>query len=170
MSQSLWDLAGIDGQAASIAVFGEAVSHLGPFQSFETELDGQACSVLRLCDRNFRIADAPTLAEHLQRLQANVWLRQFEWLSRVWLPADRLPDLTKAATVRPPHRIVGLPDRRAVPAQLAGVAVLLWHHDSAHPDLRKPVIECHVARQDIDRLLQHLPAEISSIAESPISR
>ena len=42
-----WDLAGVEGLAVAKQLFGEAATHLAPFQSFETTFEGEPCGVLR---------------------------------------------------------------------------------------------------------------------------
>ena len=61
MSRMLWDMAGVDGLEVAQTLFGEKVGHLAPFQSLETVVQDKDCSVLRLCDRNFRIVYPGTL-------------------------------------------------------------------------------------------------------------
>lgn len=164
MSASLWDVTGIDALAVMMEIFGEAVGRLAPFQSLETRLAGQDCSILRLCDRTFRIADAPTLPQHLSAYlnpspQAHhLYLHQFDWLGRIGLPAQQLTRLATVATVRPPHRLRGLPGHCAVPIQIADLALLLWHH----PRQEQLFLECHVARQNLDRLPQLLPPALAT--------
>ncbi|MEO0540900.1 MAG: hypothetical protein AAFZ80_08545 [Cyanobacteria bacterium P01_A01_bin.105] len=159
MSQSLWDLMGIDALAVMTDLFGEAVGQLAPFQSLETGLAGQDCSVLRLCDRNFRIADAPPLRRYLPQT-AQVQLHQFGWLGRIGFPAEQLSALSAMATVRPPHRLAHLPLHCAVPIQVEGMALLLWHH--CHSG--QPTLDCHIASPALEQLLQSLPSNISAQA------
>ena len=167
MSQSLWDFAGVDALDIANAIFGGTVNRLAAFQSLETVLDGQACSVLRLCDRNFRIADAPTLPQHFHALpnallnqptQSFTWMRQFDWISRTVYSVDKLALLCEIATVRSPHRLDNLPNGCAVPAQIKSIPVLLWHHSPQG----KPTIECHFASKDAQKLSQNLPTALST--------
>ncbi len=148
---SLWDVTGIDALAVMIDIFGESVSQLAPFQSLETVLDGEACSVLRLCDRNFRI-----VASSFQVPTQQVYLHQFDWLSRIRLPIEQLSLLSSVATVRPPHRLKDLPENCAVPIQVSGIAVLLWYH----PDQGQPILEGHTARRSLTTLLDALPQAV----------
>lgn len=150
MAAGLWDMAGVDGLAVAIALFGEAVGHLAPFQSLETVVRGEACSVLRLCDRNFRIAYPGPLDSLAVPLQAKVWVREYDWLGVVAIAPHQLPQLTAQATVRPPHRLQNLPNHQAVPAQVADIAVVIWQHTPRGV----PVINLHLARKDVDRLLE----------------
>lgn len=149
---SLWDMAGRDGLSVARSLFGESVDHLAPFQSLETTLQGTPCAVLRLCDRNFRVTYAGDLPQLVQPLQANVWVRQLEWMGAIVLPDSEFPRIASQATIRPPHRL-DLPLNCATPAQLKGMPVLLWRHrrgDSA-------VVELHLAQADMDAVLT-LPA------------
>ena len=147
----LWDVTGVDALAVMTEIFGESVGQLAPFQSLETVLGGQDCSVLRLCDRNFRI-----VAPSLQVAAQQVYLRQFDWLSRIRLPIEQLSLLPPVATVRPPHRLKNLPESCAVPIQVSGIAVLLWHH--AYQG--QPILEGHTARHSLETLLNALPQAI----------
>lgn len=145
---SLWDMAGIDGLAAAKYLVGEKVGYLAPFQSMETVLEGQDCSVLRLCDRNFRFVYPGPLDQLAAPLQGNIWLKQFDWLTRMSLPINFLSQIISQATVRPPHRLEQLPDHRATPAQFQGIPLLIWQH----PSQGKPSVELHVARKDLETL------------------
>ncbi|MGB3295605.1 MAG: hypothetical protein WBB01_21690 [Phormidesmis sp.] len=157
MAAGLWDMAGVDGLAVAISLFGEAAGRLAPFQSLETVFRGQDCSVLRLCDRNFRIACSHPLDSLIASLQADVWIQQYDWLSVVAIAPDQLPKLIEQATVRPPHRL-DLPNHQAVPAQIAETAVLLWRHTCRD----RPVIDLHVARSDSDRLIEQINVQTVS--------
>jgi len=149
----LWDMAGQDSLLVARSLFGEAVSHLASFQSLETTLQGSTCSVLRLCDRNFRIAYPGPLARLVQPLQAEVWVKHLEWMTAIALPDSKFPQIVAGATARPPHRL-DLPLGRASPAQLKGIPVVLWRHVVQG----QPVIELHLAQTDADALLLALPA------------
>ena len=149
MAAGLWDMAGVDGLAVAISLFGEAAGRLAPFQSLETQVQKKDCSVLRLCDRNFRIAYPGSLNTLVTPLQANVWIKQYDWLSVVSLSSEQLPKLAEQATVRPPHRLKSLPHDQAVPAQLTDIALLIWRHTCRDT----PVIDLHVAHTDVDRLI-----------------
>jgi hypothetical protein len=148
----LWDMAGVDGLHVAKLLFGDAVDRLSPFQSLETELQGEACSVLRLCDRNFRIAYPGPLDQFDVFRDRNVWIRQFAWLGEVSLPIEQLPTLIAQATVRPPHRLINLPDHQAVPAQLDSIALLIWRH----PSKGQPALELQTARTNLDRLVERI--------------
>lgn len=82
-----WDMAGADGLVAARALFGEVVDHLAPFQSLETELESEACSVLRLCDRNFRVTYSGPFDQRVAALNLNLWVKQLDWLGAIALPA-----------------------------------------------------------------------------------
>ena len=152
MNNSLWDLAGVDGLAVAKRLFGEDVGYLGRLQSPETTLAWQDCSVLRLCDRNFRIVYAGPLQQLITPLKAKIWLKQFDWLARLSLPISLLPEIISQATVRPPHRLKDIPNHRAVPAQLQGMPLLIWQH----PHQGQPILELHAARQDLKTLTSKL--------------
>ena len=152
MEYSLWDMAGVDGLAVARKSFGDSVGHLAPFQSMETVLAGNACSVLRLCDRNFRIVYRGPLQPLIEPHQGNIWLRQFDWLTRVTLPASALSQITSQATVRPPHRLDPLPNNRAVPAQLLGIPLLIWRHSQQG----QSVLELHLANKNAETLASSL--------------
>lgn len=150
MAAGLWDLAGVDGLAVAIALFGEAAGHLAPFQSLETVVRGEACSVLRLCDRNFRIAYSGPLDSLVAPLQAKVWVREYDWLRVVAIAPHQLLQLTAQATVRPPHRLQNLPNHQAVPAQVADIAILIWRHTPQGV----PAVDLHLAHTEVDKLLE----------------
>ena len=148
MNNSLWDLAGVDGLAVAKRLFGEDVGYLGRFQSLETTLAGQDCSVLRLCDRNFRIAYSGPLHQLVAPLQPNTWLKQFDWLTRLSLPISQRPQILPQVTVRPPHRLENLPNHQAIPARLQSIPLLIWQH----PPQDQTILELHVARKDLESL------------------
>lgn len=141
-------MAGRDGLYAARSLFGKAVDQLAPFQSLETTLQGKPCSVLRLCDRNFRLGYSGQLAQVVEPLQASVWVRQLDWLRAIALPEELFPALANHATVRPPHRL-DLPNNCAVPAQIEGVSALLWRHGAEG----QPTLEVHLACNDADKVL-----------------
>ncbi|MGF1516653.1 MAG: hypothetical protein ACFCVB_02450 [Nodosilinea sp.] len=140
-----WDMAGADGLVAARALFGEAVDHLAPFQSLETELEGEACSVLRLCDRNFRLTYPGPLDQLIAPLNLQLWVTQLPWMAAITLPVVSLPALAAQATARAPHRLSPLPLHRAVPAHVAKISVLMWHHSIAG----QPTLELHLANSQI---------------------
>lgn len=169
----LWDLAGPDALSVAIHVWGESVGQLAAFQSLETELQGQSCSVLRLCDRNFRILypysldrcidahlkrAAPFSPNHTYPIHDSVqyWIKQYSWLSRLCLPAGQLLPLTQQAAVRPPHRLTNLPNHQSVPAHLptfcGEIPLLIWQHSVKG----QPILELHTACKTFQPLLSHL--------------
>lgn len=141
-----WDLAGAEGLVAARALFGEAVDHLAPFQSLETTLEGLPCAVLRLCDRNFRITYPGPLDQRLASLGLHLWVKQLDWLGAIALPVGALPAIAAQAAVRAPHRLCPLPLHRAVPAQVATIPVVVWHH----PLGDRPALELHLAHSQIE--------------------
>lgn len=159
-----WDMAGADGLAAARALFGEAIDHLAPFQSMETELEGLPCAVLRLCDRNFRLTYPGPLDRIVAELQLNLWVKQLAWMGALVLPhksstidrsADFFPSILAQASIRAPHRLHGLPLHCAVPAQILALPVLIWHH----PIQGQSALELHLAKAQIEnlwRLIQSL--------------
>lgn len=152
MEYSLWDMAGVDGLAVARHLFGKDVGYLAPFQSMETRLAGKDCSVLRLCDRNFRISYPGPLCQLIEPLQANIWLKQFDWLVSMSLPTSFLPQIISQATVRPPHRLKNSPNHQAVPAQLYGIPLLIWQHSKQG----QPILELHLARKNVESLVSSL--------------
>jgi hypothetical protein len=148
----LWDMAGVDGLHVAKALFGDAVDCLSAFQSLETELQGKPCSVLRLCERNFRIAYPGPLDQFGIFRDRNVWIREFAWLGAISLPIEQLPTPIAQAAVRPPHRLTNLPNHQAVPAQLDGIALMIWRH----PSQGQPALELHAARVNLDRLVERI--------------
>lgn len=153
----VWDLAGVDGLRVAQQLLGPAVTQLAPFQSLETTLDGQDCSVLRLCDRNFRLAYDGDLAEQLNPLGARTWLKRLDWMGAIALPDDYFPQLLAHASVRLPHRLQDLPLHCAVLAQLGAISVLIWRH----PIARQPAIEIHAAVADLAKLQETISAWVS---------
>jgi hypothetical protein len=145
MNNALWDMAGVDGLAVAKHLFGEEVGYLAPFQSVETTLQGKDCSVLRLCDRNFRISYPDPLHPLIAPLHSNVWCKQFDWLTSLSLSINFLPKIISQATVRPPHRLENSPNHQAIPAQISDIPLLIWQHSRQE----QPVIELHLARKRI---------------------
>lgn len=147
-----WDLAGVDGLALMKDWFGDAVERIAPFQSLETVWQGQPCSLLRLCEGNFRLSaaeavDWPTIPDG-QR----VWLKEFNWLAAVALPEVELVKLQHFTLPKPPHRLRGLLPNCAIPARLQGIAVLIWRHQVAD----MPMMEIHTARADLGKVMVEL--------------
>lgn len=125
----LWDFAGVDGLQAAIALFSPAVSRIAPFQSLETTFQQQPCSVLRLCENNFRVAfwaDIPFEAA-IAALDLQVWVKRCPAAVLVFPAAAGLRQLAAIATTKPIYRLVPFPSDRAVPARIEGRAILAWH-------------------------------------------
>ena len=126
------DFAGVDGQEVAQALFGEQVSRLSVWQSLDTDRNGTSCSVLRLCQGNYRVGayggDADALGQALSEAAhgKRVWVKPCGLSSLIAQDAPEL--LLPVATVKPPHRLAGLPGDHAVPARLGDCAVLLWRH------------------------------------------
>jgi hypothetical protein len=159
LAVNLWDIAGVDGLQVARSLFGKEVDYLAPFQSLETVVQGEACSVLRLCDRNFRVAYSGALnqpVDHLVAdppapLRASVWVKQYDWLSAIVLPLGLLPVLLAQATAKAPHRLANLPNHQAVPARLNNnTPILIWRHSPQG----NPSVEIHAAKADLNRLSQ----------------
>jgi len=126
----LWDFAGIDGLQAAIALFTPAISRIAPFQSLTTNFHHQPCSVLRLCENNFRVALPANLAfnQAIADLSLQVWSKPCPAATFVVPTALGLARLPQIATTKPTHTLEPFPCDRAVPARINGVAILAWHH------------------------------------------
>ncbi len=128
----LWDFAGVDGLELACTVFGSAACKLSVYQSLETAHSGMGCSLLRLSENNFRIGvqgQSESLAEALNTAAAGkrVWVKQSA-LTRLILGEEAQERLLKISTVKPPHRLAGLPNNRAVPVRVGDFAALVWRH------------------------------------------
>ena len=128
----LWDFAGVDGLALACVVFGSAACKLSVYQSLETAHSGQGCSLLRLGENNFRVGVqglSKSLAETLNSAAAGkrVWVKQ-STLTRLILGEDAQETLLNISTVKPPHRLTGLLNNRAVPVRIGDFAALVWRH------------------------------------------
>ncbi|MEM0980721.1 MAG: hypothetical protein AAGH78_10645 [Cyanobacteria bacterium P01_H01_bin.58] len=126
----LWDFAGVDGLQAAIALFSPTVTHIAPFQSLTVEFEQQTCSVLRLCENNFRVALPTETAfdRAVLALGLNVWVKPCPAATFV-LPVEMgLQRLREAATTKPIYTLNPFPCDRAVPARIHGMAMLAWHH------------------------------------------
>ncbi|NEQ55433.1 MAG: hypothetical protein F6K11_35845 [Leptolyngbya sp. SIO3F4] len=161
MNKSLWDMAGIDGLVVAKHLFGEDVGYLAPFQSMETTLQGKDCSVLRLCERNFRISYSDSLQKLIEPIQANIWLKKFNWLTSLTLSTNFLSQLISQVTVRPPHRLENIPNHQAVPVQLQDIPFLLWQH----PKQGQRLLELHLACKDRERLVNKLEITIADLED-----
>ncbi|MEL6555717.1 MAG: hypothetical protein AAFQ63_19990 [Cyanobacteria bacterium J06621_11] len=126
----LWDFAGVDGLQAAIALFTPAISHLSPFQSLTTNFHHQPCSILRLCENNFRVALSENLDfdDAIAHLNLKVWHQPYSAANLV-VPTERgLALLPKIATTKPLYTLNPFPCDRAVPARINGIAILAWHY------------------------------------------
>jgi hypothetical protein len=144
-SSMLWDIVGVDGLQAMKTLFGEKVDRIAPFQSLELE----SCSILRLCEGNFRIAwhgDSVKLDEHIQFAQAQyqIWIKRSNGLSAIVLPESAASKLVKLAVPKPPYRLDPMPLNCAAPSRIDNLSVLVWKH----PVLRKPCFELQMALSD----------------------
>lgn len=149
---SLWDFVGIDGLSLA-KTLDSAADRLAPFQSLETTIDDQPCSLLRLCEGNFRLRvhSHVDVAASLQVQPSGlrVWLRQCPWMSAIALPeAVGLRQLPTLAMPKPPHRLEGMVGDRAVPARIHGISVLVWRHVVGG----QPAFELHTATRDVKHI------------------
>lgn len=143
----LWDLAGVDGRQAAIALFTPAISHLAPYQSLTAEFQNQPCAVLRLCENNFRVAlpEAMAFDAAIAALDRDVWVKRCPAATFV-LPVDfGLARLRAIATTKPLYTLNPFPSDRAVPARINGLALLAWHHSwQGQPRLAIQTAQSHV--------------------------
>lgn len=153
-SYQYWDIAGVDGLQVAKSLFGEKVDRIAPFQSLETTLETCPCSVLRLCEGNFRVslqADSAVFEQAIGQAQQGkrVWIKQFAWMGAIAicesLGSMQLPQI---AVPKPPHRLQGLQMNCAVPARIDNTAILVWRHSV----LEQPAYELHAAVKDLDIL------------------
>jgi len=124
----LWDFAGVDGLELACEVFGPEAHKLSVYHSLEISLLGAEGSLLRLGENNFRLSH-PDASGTLTTAAAGkrVWVKQ-STLTHLTLGVDALDRLLKISIVKPPHRLAGLPNDRAVPVRIDGSAALVWHH------------------------------------------
>lgn len=148
----LWDIAGVNGLQAMKEFVGEPIDRIAPFQSLETQIADVNCSVLRLCEGNFRIAcyqENSSLAQAFTDLPFDrFWIKQFDWLGSLILPESTLAPLRSIAIAKPPYRLENLLLHCAVPARIDGISVVIWRH----PIAEQSAIELHTARQDLVQL------------------
>ena len=159
MTPQLWDFAGIDGLQMAKALFGESIDRLAVFQSLDIQLVGCSCSVLRLCETNFRVVwyeNHPAILQLMQQAATGrqVWLQQFDWLGALLLDANNLP--LDIIIPKPPYRLP-LPGG-AAPARIDRVSVLIWRHLIKG----QPALEIHTATKD----LQFVGAKLAAVAGS----
>ncbi|MBD0268274.1 MAG: hypothetical protein ICV77_08260 [Cyanobacteria bacterium Co-bin8] len=174
----LWDFAGANGLQAARNLFGNRVSELAPFQSLESSFNAHACSVLRLCENNFRVALS---RDHefdlaIEEMNLNVWVRQCNPFQRppqkrqATPASDRMATLVLSeklaqaclhhlATTKPIYRLEDLPLHCAVPARLQQKAILVWHH----PWLGHPRFELHTAQADVQSIAEAITAEAITV-------
>lgn len=142
-----WDFAGVDGLQVAKHLFGDAVDQLAPFQSAEIPFHSGHCSVLRLCEGNFRVSwqgDSAQFQQQIEQAQQGqrVWVKQLPWLSTLFLSETAgLQHLAPIATPKPPYRLQAMPLHCAIPARIEGMSVLIWHH----PVQAQPVFELQMA-------------------------
>ncbi|HHP7244347.1 MAG TPA: hypothetical protein ACFE0H_06640 [Elainellaceae cyanobacterium] len=152
LSHQLWDWAGVDGLQFARAVFGDSVGNIAPFQSIETTYQMYPCSVLRLCEGNFRVAIAPEVSFQDDTQAIHSPLRM--WLKPSTLVAIALADevgmniLPQIATTKSIYRLDLLQANCAAPARINDIAVLIWRHRVAGT----PIVELHVALSNLDAL------------------
>lgn len=150
----LWDIAGVDGLQVMQSLFGDRVDRIAPFQSLEAELDRTPCSILRLCEGNFRVrwqGEAAILKSRLDTVitTKQVWVKQFSWLVSLVLPEAIDPALlAQVAIPKPPFRLQSLALHCALPARIEGIAVLVWWH----PLQGKNVLELHASEQQLSQV------------------
>jgi hypothetical protein len=152
----LWDIAGVDGLQVMKTLFGEQVDRIAPFQSLEAELDSTSCSVLRLCEGNFRLhwSGTPDRLESMLQSAATgqrVWVKQLPWLVSVTLPTDvNLAKLAQVAIAKPPFSLPSLALHCAAPARLETLSILVWRHTLQTSE----ILELHTAKQALNTLEQ----------------
>ncbi|MBD0335026.1 MAG: hypothetical protein ICV62_06025 [Cyanobacteria bacterium Co-bin13] len=180
----LWDFAGADGLQAARNLFGGRVSELGPFQSLESSFNAHACSVLRLCENNFRVALSRDhgLDLAIEEMNLNVWVHQCNPFQRppqkrqaapasnrmatLVLPEQLGRCLPRLATTKPIYCLEDLPLHCAVPARLQQKAILVWHH----PWLGHPRFELHTAQADVQSIAEAITVETASHSLSDTRR
>lgn len=158
-----WDFAGIDGLQVAKNLLGNAIDRLAPFQSLEVPFMQGHCSVLRLCEGNFRVSwqgDAPFQQQMAQAQSGQrVWVKQLPWLDTLFLAETTgARRLSQVAIPKPPYRLQSMPLNCAIPARIEGMSVLIWHH----PVQAQPVFELQMALQHtqaIRTILQPTEAE-----------
>lgn len=153
-SNLLWDIAGVDGLQVMQSLIGDRVDRIAPFQSLATELDRIPCSVLRLCEGNFRLrwsGDRDRLQSILNAATAEkrVWVKQFPWLSTIQLPNDmNVARLAEMAIAKPPFSLASLALHCAAPARINSISVLVWRHAIDNIE----TIELHIATHHLQSI------------------
>ena len=142
-----WDMAGANGLQLAKQWFGDTIDRIAMFQSAEVSFQSQACSVLRLCENNFRISCAKSVEFNTAPID-RTWVKQFDWLAAITVPDSALSHLQQIATPKPPHRLLDLKPNSAVPARIDQIAVLIWRHAL----IDQAIIEIHAARKDLSNV------------------
>lgn len=147
----LWDIAGVDGLQVVKAIVGDRITTIAPFQSLETTIYGNHCSILRLCEGNFRLAylgNPKVLESAMQEFQGyRVWLKRFQWLGAISISESfGLKYLPQIAVAKPPHRLESLECDRALPARIDGISVLIWRHQV----LEQQAFELHTSLKNLE--------------------
>ena len=160
-----WDMAGVDGLQVAKQLFGDPIDRIAPFQSLETQLNGYPCSVLRLCEGNFRIGWTGSTAEFQTILQPllgyRIWVKQFDWLAALTLGSQICDwdnfDWGRLAVAKPPHRLTGLANHCAAPARIQNQALLIWRH----PVLGEPGVELQMAAGHQSQIKTYLESALA---------
>ena len=160
--QFLWDFAGVDGLQGAIALFGPTVNHIAPFQSLTAAFDQQPCSVLRLCENNFRVAlpVARPLDQAIAELGLKIWVKPCQTATLVLPTMLGLKCLAQIATTKPLYTLDPFPLDRAVPARINDTAILAWYHLWQG----RPRLEVQIASSDLPRMRALLQASLLSTA------
>jgi hypothetical protein len=149
---SLWDWAGVDGLQFGKALFGEPIGKIAPFQSIETHYQDIPCSVLRLCEGNFRLSLPREISLEgalAQSTHFRIWIKPCEQLTTIILPeAIALDLLPQIAVTKPIYRLEAIAPHCALPARIENIAVLVWRHTLQG----QAIIELQVSLQDQDAL------------------
>lgn len=165
----LWDIAGNDGLQVVKTLAGDRITTIAPFQSIETTIAGNDCSILRLCEGNFRLAylGNPNVLESAWQefVGDRVWLKRFSWLGAISISESiGLDYLPQIAVPKPPHRLKGLECDRALPARINGISVLIWRHQV----LQQPAFELHTAFKNLELIKSILDLTFQSKARKLI--
>jgi hypothetical protein len=143
-----WDFAGVDGLQVAQALFGQGVTRIAPFQSLDVDVADYTCSVLRLCEGNFRVGvqgDGSGFQAAIKQAQIGrrVWVKQLPWLQIMAIPESTgLMLLPTVAIAKPPHRVIGLQPNCAACARIENQSALIWRHTWSG----QPVFELHMAK------------------------
>jgi hypothetical protein len=168
LSHQLWDWAGIDGLQLAQLLFGAAVSKIAPFQSIETTFSGEPCSVLRLCEGNFRLAIASHVSAaplETNAAELNLWVKPSHLGAIALSESVGIAHLPQIATTKPIYHLETLQPNCAAPARIDGIAVLIWRHSWQH----QPIFELHVAQDHLSSIQHKLQHRINLPATSPMA-